>query len=164
MHRKCKHIEGILPRLSGDYPDSLRILSADRSIIREGYPAYPRQVWPQSPIPRPASTPPFGESSKILNSVRASTLAWPPPTVHSNCTEAVCLAARTFAISAVSWFLSNIARFPPVQYCQIPSAIAETALYLRFRRGVGKRGSVRWGNVRWGSVVKQVLNLILPAN
>ena len=35
---------GILPRLSGDYPDSLRILSADRSIIREAYPAYPPQV------------------------------------------------------------------------------------------------------------------------
>jgi hypothetical protein len=34
-----------LLRLSGDYPDSLRILSADRSIIREGYPAYPPQVW-----------------------------------------------------------------------------------------------------------------------
>jgi hypothetical protein len=33
-----------LPRLSGDYPDSLRILSADRSIIREAYPAYPPQV------------------------------------------------------------------------------------------------------------------------
>ena len=36
---------GILPRLSGDYPDSLWILSADRSIIREAYPAYPPQVW-----------------------------------------------------------------------------------------------------------------------
>ena len=45
MHHKYKHIEGILPRLSGDYPDSLRILSADRSIIREAYPAYPLQVW-----------------------------------------------------------------------------------------------------------------------
>ena len=31
-------------RLSGDYPDSLQILSADRSIIRESYPA-PLQVW-----------------------------------------------------------------------------------------------------------------------
>jgi len=31
--------------LSKDYPDSLRILSADRSIIREGYPAYPPRVW-----------------------------------------------------------------------------------------------------------------------
>ena len=41
MYRKRKHIKGILPRLSGDYPDSLRILSADRSIIREAYPAYP---------------------------------------------------------------------------------------------------------------------------
>ena len=36
---------GILLRLSGDYPDSLQILSADRSIIREAYPAYPPQVW-----------------------------------------------------------------------------------------------------------------------
>ena len=36
---------GILLRLSRDYPDSLRILSADRSIIWEAYPAYPPQVW-----------------------------------------------------------------------------------------------------------------------
>jgi len=31
--------------LSKDYPDSFWILSADRSIIRGGYPAYPPQVW-----------------------------------------------------------------------------------------------------------------------
>jgi hypothetical protein len=42
--------------------------------------------------------PPFGEGSKILNSVRASNLAWLPPTVHSNCSEAVCLAARTLLL------------------------------------------------------------------
>ena len=40
-------------------------------------------------------TPPFGEGSKILNSLRASDLAWLPPTAHGNCSE----AARTFAIS-----------------------------------------------------------------
>jgi hypothetical protein len=40
-----------LPRLSGDYPDSLRILSADRSIIREAYPAYPPQVCTYDPTP-----------------------------------------------------------------------------------------------------------------
>ena len=34
---------------------------------------------------RPASPPPFGERSKILNSLRASDLVWLPPTVHSNC-------------------------------------------------------------------------------
>jgi hypothetical protein len=33
-----------LPRLSGDYPDILRILLADRPIIREAYPAYPPQL------------------------------------------------------------------------------------------------------------------------
>ena len=27
-------------------------------------------------------------------------LAWLPPTVHSNCSEAVCLAARIFAIGS----------------------------------------------------------------
>ena len=32
----------------------------------------------------------------------------------------------------------NIVRFPPVRYCQISSAIAETALYSRFGRGIGK--------------------------
>ena len=45
MYRKYKYIKGILLRLSGDYPDSLQILSADRSIIREAYPAYPPQLW-----------------------------------------------------------------------------------------------------------------------
>ena len=42
--------------------------------------------------------PPFGEGSKFLNSVRASNLAWLPPTVYSNCSEAVCLAARTLLL------------------------------------------------------------------
>jgi hypothetical protein len=32
-------------RLSKDYLDSLWILSADRSIIQEGYPAYPSQAY-----------------------------------------------------------------------------------------------------------------------
>ena len=88
--------------------------------------------------------PPFGE---ISNSLRASNLAWLPPTVHSNYSEAVCLAARTSAIrdrpsSIMSWSLLNIIRFPPVRYCQISSAIAETALYSCFGGGIGKRGSV----------------------
>ena len=80
--------------------------------------------------------------------VRVSNLAWLPPTVHSNCSEAVYLATRTFAISAVL-SLSNIVRFPPVRYCQISPAIAETALYSRFgghNGGVvekGRRGSAR---------------------
>jgi hypothetical protein len=38
--------------------------------------------------------PPFGEHSKILNSVRASNLV----AVHSNCSKAVCLAARTLLL------------------------------------------------------------------
>ena len=37
----------------------------------------------------------LGEGSKISNSLRASDLAWLPPTAHGNCSE----AARTFAIS-----------------------------------------------------------------
>ena len=32
-------------RLSEYYPDSLRILLVDRSIIQEGYPTYPWQIW-----------------------------------------------------------------------------------------------------------------------
>ena len=42
--------------------------------------------------------PPLSESSKFLNSLRASDLAWLPPAVHSNCSEAVCLAARTLLL------------------------------------------------------------------
>ena len=41
-------------------------------------------------------TPPFGERCEILNSVRASNLAWLPPTVHSNCSERLWLHAKTF--------------------------------------------------------------------
>jgi hypothetical protein len=47
--------------------------------------------------------------------------------------------------SAVSWSLSNIVRFPPVRYCQIPSAIEETALYSRFG---GHNGGVVRGEKR----------------
>ena len=36
----------------------------------------------------------------------------------------------------------NIVRFPPLRYCQISSAIAETALYSRFGGGIGQRGGV----------------------
>ena len=46
--------------------------------------------------------PPFGERSKILNSARASDLAWLPPAVHSNCSEAVCLAAKNLKLFAIS--------------------------------------------------------------
>ena len=48
---------------------------------------------------RPASTPPFGEGSKILNSVRASNLAQSPPTRHSNCSEWLWLHARTILVA-----------------------------------------------------------------
>jgi hypothetical protein len=58
-------------------------------------------------------------------------------------------------------------RFPPVRYCQISSVIAETALYSRFGRGMGK-GEKEEAYVKEKYVdeayVKQVLNLILPAN
>jgi hypothetical protein len=40
-----------------------------------------------------------GEGSKILNSLRASDLAWLPPTVHSNCSERLWLRARTFLVA-----------------------------------------------------------------
>ena len=43
--------------------------------------------------------PPFGEGSKILNSVRASDLAWLQPTVHSNCSERLWLYARTILVA-----------------------------------------------------------------
>ena len=52
------------------------------------------------PWARPASPPPVGERSKFLNSLRASDLAWLPPTAHGNCSE----AARTFAISLLSQY------------------------------------------------------------
>jgi len=39
-----------LLRLFRDYPDSLQILLADRSIIREAYPAYPPQVCSSSSL------------------------------------------------------------------------------------------------------------------
>ena len=48
---------------------------------------------------RPASTPPFGESSKISNSLRASDLAWLPPTLDSNCSERLWLHARTILVA-----------------------------------------------------------------
>ena len=50
--------------------------------------------------------PPFSERSRILNSVRASNLAWLPPTVHSNCSERLWLHARTFLVALgnrLSW-------------------------------------------------------------
>ena len=85
--------------------------------------------------------PPFGEGSKFLNSVRASNLAWLPLTVHSNSSEAVCLAARTLLLHRRD--LRQYRKFPPVRYCQISSAIAETALYSRSGRGISKRGRKR---------------------
>ena len=56
---------------------------------------------------RPASTPPFSEGSKFLNSVRASDFAWLPPAVHSNCSERLWLHARTFLVA-----LENRVRWP----------------------------------------------------
>src|SRR6266568_644063 len=44
-------------------------------------------------------TPPFGESSKISNSLRASDLAWLPPTLDSNCSERLWLHARTILVA-----------------------------------------------------------------
>jgi len=43
--------------------------------------------------------PPFSECSKILNSLRASDLAWLPPTVYSNCSERLWLHARTILVA-----------------------------------------------------------------
>ena len=43
--------------------------------------------------------PPFSEGSKILNSVRASNLAWLPPTVYSNCSERLWLHARAVLVA-----------------------------------------------------------------
>src|ERR1700723_200782 len=87
---------------------------------------------------RPASTP-LSECSKISNSVRASNLGSLPPAVHSNCSEAVCLAARTLLLADLrSAFLHSIVIFikyrevSTIRYCQISSVIAETALYSRF--------------------------------
>jgi len=91
-------------------------------------------------------TPPLGERCEISNSVRTSNLAWLPPIVHSNYSEAVCLAARTFAIA----FLRSVVIF--VRYREVstrtilPNFIGhcrETALYSRFGAGVGKRGRKR---------------------
>ena len=90
---------------------------------------------------------------QISNSLRASDLAWLPPTVHSNCSEAW-LQEPCFCSVVI---FVNIVRFPPLRYRQISSAIAETTLYLRFGRGMGKREKEE-------AYVKQVLNLILPAN
>jgi hypothetical protein len=44
-------------------------------------------------------TPPFGEGSKISNSLRASDLAWLPPTVHGNCSEWLWLHARAILVA-----------------------------------------------------------------
>ena len=44
-------------------------------------------------------TPPFGESSKISNSLRASDLAWLPPTLDSNCSERLWLHLRTILVA-----------------------------------------------------------------
>ena len=53
---------------------------------------------------RLASTPPFGEGSKILNSVHASDLAWLPPTVHSNYSKRLWLHARTLLVALENYF------------------------------------------------------------
>jgi len=53
------------------------------------------------------SAPPFSESSKISNSVRASNLAQSPPTGHSNCSERLWLHARAILVA-----LENCSRWP----------------------------------------------------
>jgi hypothetical protein len=58
----------------------------------------------------------------------------------------------------------NIVRFPPIRNCQISSAIAETALYSRFSRGISKRERKKKRTLRSRGSGRQVLNLILPAN
>jgi hypothetical protein len=67
-----------------------------------------------------------------------------PPTVHSNCSEAVYLAARTCGqrpafLRSVVIFV-NMVRFPPVRYCQIPSTFLRRQRYSRFG-GHNERGS-----------------------
>ena len=93
-------------------------------------------------------TPLLCERSKILNSARASNLAWLPPTVYSNCSEAIYLAART---RSVVIFI----KYREVStYMILPNFIdfsTETVLYSRFgghKGGVvtgrrGRRGGVR---------------------
>ena len=61
-------------------------------------------------------------------------------------------AVRNRPSSAVSWSLLNIVRFPPVWYCQISSAIAETALYSRFS---GHNGGVVKGEKRKRTSLKE---------
>ena len=72
-------------------------------------------------------------------SVRASNLAWLPPTVYSNCSEAVCLAART---RSVVIFI----KYREVSTCMIlPNFIdfsTEIVLYSRFS---GYKGGVVMG-------------------
>ena len=73
-------------------------------------------------------------------SVRASNFAWLPLAIHSNCSEAVCLAARTLLLADLrSAFLRSVVIF--VKYREVstrtvlPNSIdlsAETALYSRF--------------------------------
>ena len=95
------------------------------------------------PVARPASPPPFGERCDILNSLRASNFAWLPPAVRSNCSEAICLAARTLFLEA---FLRSAVIFVKCRKVStrttLPNFIdlsAETALYSRFGGHNGRR-------------------------
>ena len=106
--------------------------------------------------------PPFG---------RAFNLAWLPPTVHSNCSEAVCLAARTFAIG-----LRSIVIF--VKYREVPTRTILPNFIGNCRDGVvsafwqrhgqeRERGSVCRGSVCRGSVRQassECFDLIIRAN
>ena len=86
--------------------------------------------------------------AKILNSVRASNLAWLPPTVHSNCSEAVCLAARTRSVEIFIKYREVSTRMILPNFIDFST---ETVLYSRFgghKGGVvtgrrGRRGGVR---------------------
>jgi len=76
--------------------------------------------------------PPFGEGSKILNSVRASNLAWLPPTVHVIVAKPYAWLQEplqsAFLCSAVIFI-----KYRKVSTCTIlPNFIDQTALYSRF--------------------------------
>ena len=86
------------------------------------------------------SFPPLWRDS---NSLCASNFAWLPPAVHSNCSEAVCLAARTLFLEA---FLCSAVIFVKCRKVStrttLPNFIdlfAERALYSRFGGHNGRR-------------------------
>ena len=81
---------------------------------------------------RPASSP-FGERSKISNSLRASDLAWLPPTVHGNCSEWLWLHAKTILVALenysgwlgeLSWLARGVElNLPDVRFPLLPTPL-----------------------------------------